>query len=68
MCASNDPFIRRHQDIRPANILVFSGNGVSPYDYHFKIADLGLSTFQPNVAPLNEPSDLDPFGTRAYGK
>lgn len=56
-----------HQDVKPANILVFSGNGDSPYDCHFKIADLGLAHFKPNVSQPNDPSDLDAFGTRAYG-
>ena len=54
--------------IKISNILVFRGNGASQYDYDFKIADLGLSNFKPNVAQLNEPSGLDTFGTRAYGK
>lgn len=57
----------RHQDIKPANILVFSGNGPSSYDRHFKIADLGLSQFQPSGPQLHEVSGLDAFGTRAYG-
>lgn len=56
-----------HQDVKPANILVFGGNGISPYDCHFKIADLGLTHFQPSVSQLNDPSDIDAFGTRAYG-
>lgn len=55
-----------HQDIKPANILVFGANGTSPYDCHFKIADLGLTRFKP-VSQQNDPSDLDAFGTRAYG-
>ncbi|CAF9943242.1 MAG: hypothetical protein ALECFALPRED_010901 [Alectoria fallacina] len=56
-----------HQDVKPANILVFGGNGSSPYDCHFKIADLGLTHFIPSVSQPNDPSDLDAFGTRAYG-
>ena len=59
--------IRWHQDIKPANILVFSGDSNSPYDRHFKIADLGLTHFKPSVFPSNDLSDLDAFGTRAYG-
>lgn len=58
---------RIHQDIKPANILVFGGNGTSPYDCNFKIADLGLTHFKPSVAQANDPSGLDAFGTRAYG-
>ena len=58
---------RIHQDIKPANILVFSGNGTSPYDCYFKIADLGLTHFKPSGSQPNDPSELDAFGTRAYG-
>ena len=59
---------RIHQDVKPANILVFSGNGTSPYDCHFKIADLGLTHFKPSDPQFDDPSDLDAFGTRAYGR
>lgn len=58
---------RIHQDIKPANILVFGGNGTSPYDCYFKLADLGLTHFKPSNSQLDDPSDLDAFGTRAYG-
>ena len=58
---------RWHQDVKPANILVFSGNSSSPYDCHFKIADLGLTHFKPTISQAADPSDLDAFGTRAYG-
>lgn len=58
---------RIHQDIKPANILVFSGDGTSPYDCHFKVADLGLTHFKPSDSQPNDPSELDAFGTRAYG-
>ena len=58
---------RIHQDIKPANILVFGGNGTSPYDRYFKVADLGLTHFKPSDSQLDDPSDLDAFGTRAYG-
>ncbi|KAL8896162.1 MAG: hypothetical protein Q9207_007843 [Kuettlingeria erythrocarpa] len=56
-----------HQDIKPANILVFGGHPESPYDCEFKIADLGLAHFKPNDSQAHDPSDLDAFGTRAYG-
>ncbi|KAL9612988.1 MAG: hypothetical protein Q9167_002465 [Letrouitia subvulpina] len=56
-----------HQDIKPANILVFSGSGTSSYDVYFKIADLSLCHFKPGEAQQPEDSDLDAFGTRAYG-
>ena len=58
---------RWHQDVKPANILVFSGNSSSPYDCQFKIADLGLSHFKPTISQATDASDLDAFGTRAYG-
>ena len=56
-----------HQDIKPANILVFSGDTHSPYDSYFKIADLGLSHFKAGVASQSDASDFDAYGTRAYG-
>lgn len=58
---------RWHQDVKPANILVFSGNSSSPYDCHFKIADLGLAHFKPSIPQATDPLDFDAFGTRAYG-
>lgn len=61
------PSNRWHQDVTPANILVFGGNGTSRFDCHFKIADLGLAHFKPCDSQLDDPSDLDAFGTRAYG-
>lgn len=68
ICITSNILVNRwHQDVKPANILVFGGNGSSPYDCHFKIADLGLTHFIPSVSQPNDPSDLDAFGTRAYG-
>lgn len=58
---------RMHQDIKPANILVFRGKGNSPYDRHFKIGDLVLTSFQPSASQSNDPTDFEAFGTRAYG-
>ena len=60
--------IRWHQDIKPANILVFGGGRTSPYDRDFKIADLGHTHFKASVPQQNDPLDLDALGTRAYGK
>lgn len=59
---------RWHQDIKPANILVFSGSGPSQYDVHFKIADLSLCHFKQSDSLQHDESDLDAIGTRAYGK
>ncbi|MCJ1391817.1 hypothetical protein MMC18_004684 [Xylographa bjoerkii] len=56
-----------HQDIKPANIFVFTGTENSPYDCQFKIGDLGLTHFRPSNSGPNDPLDLDVFGTRAYG-
>ena len=56
-----------HQDVKPANILVFSGDSDLPYDRHFKIADLGLTHFKPSDSQSNDILDFDAFGTRAYG-
>lgn len=55
-----------HQDIKPANILVFSGIGTSGYDVYFKIAKLSLYHFKTSEAQQPEDSNLDAFGTRAY--
>ena len=39
----NLTMLRIHQDIQPANILVFPGDTGSPYDVYFKLADFGLT-------------------------
>lgn len=41
---------------------------MTPYDCHFKIADLGLSHFKKHIPGLRTATDKDTFGTRAYGK
>ncbi|KAL9125734.1 MAG: hypothetical protein Q9217_005105 [Psora testacea] len=56
-----------HQDIKPANILVFSRSGTSCYDVYFKLADMSLCHFKQSESLQHEHSDLDAFGTRAYG-
>ena len=58
---------RWHQDIKPANILVVSGSGTSSSDVYFKIADLSRCHFKESLSLQHEDSDLDAFGTRAYG-
>ena len=57
-----------HQDIKPSNILVQSCGRRSPYDYQFKIADLGLSHFQRYIGSGRGATDRDAFGTHAYGQ
>lgn len=60
---------RWHQDVKPSNILVCSGDSKSPYGYRFKLGDLGLSHFKMNVTPRKGPvTDADSYGTRAYGE
>lgn len=59
---------RWHQDIKPRNILVKSKKGGSPYDYEFKLADLGLSHFKKHVPSQRGTTDRDTYGTRTYGR
>ncbi|KAL9122286.1 MAG: hypothetical protein Q9187_001163, partial [Circinaria calcarea] len=57
-----------HQDVKPPNILIGSGDSKSPYCYQFKLGDLGLSHFKENTKPRKElVTDADSYGTRAYG-
>lgn len=70
---------RWHQDIKPENILVCSDPSTSPYDVHFRLADLGLSHFRREKArceqaqkqgqsTLEDVRDKDAGGTREYGR
>ena len=65
-------YARWHQDIKPENILVFSGVGTSPFDVHFKIADLSLCHFKRSKDLVSEDSNADTdssvTGTRTYGR
>ncbi|CAG8952521.1 hypothetical protein HYFRA_00009625 [Hymenoscyphus fraxineus] len=56
-----------HQDIKPRNILVFSNNSSSPYEFTFKLADLGLSHFQQTVDGETTAPAADSYGTSTYG-
>jgi hypothetical protein len=58
---------RWHQDIKPENILLVSNDAQSPYDWQFKLGDLGLSHFNSNVVSSREPTASDAHGTRTYG-
>jgi serine/threonine protein kinase len=58
-------FLRWHQDVKPDNILVKSNGIDSPYDWKFKLSDLGLSHFK---RESQEGSDFDAYGTETYGK
>ena len=57
---------RWHQDVKPTNILVVLGNGKSPYDVTFKLADLGLRHFSKVVAEQTDPMGEDLGGSRVY--
>ena len=56
-----------HQDVNPSNILVKSHKGRSRYDCHFKLADLGLSHFKKHTSSPRDATDVDTWGTNAYG-
>ena len=58
---------RWHQDVKPSNILVVSNGQASPYNYQFKLADLGTSHFKRTFQNQMDVSDRDTYGTRAYG-
>lgn len=58
---------RWHQDVKPANILVLSRGLASPYEFQFKLADLGLSHFTSTVRLETDLVEKDTRGTRAYG-
>ncbi|GAB7349672.1 hypothetical protein MBLNU459_g0345t1 [Dothideomycetes sp. NU459] len=66
---SDYPFFRGvHQDIKPDNILAFSLNNHSPFQWTFKLADLGLSHFKQFSGSPDDVKDRDTQGTRTYGK
>ncbi|KAF2204802.1 kinase-like protein [Delitschia confertaspora ATCC 74209] len=54
-----------HQDVKPSNILVCSGNQNSPYDVVFKLADMGLSHFTA-VMKGEDAESIDGYGTAMY--
>ncbi|KIX03656.1 uncharacterized protein Z518_07209 [Rhinocladiella mackenziei CBS 650.93] len=67
-----------HQDIKPDNILVCSGPSGSPYDFKFKLGDLGLAHFRKEKfrhenarklgrGQLQSILDKDSGGTKIYG-
>ena len=59
---------RWHQDVKPRNILVLSGESNNPYDVQFKLADLGLSHFKRTAKLDRRIADSDIGGTKDYGK
>ena len=60
--------LRWHQDVKPKNILVLSGDSNNPYDVEFKLADLGLSHFKRTLKLDRKIVDGDVGGTIDYGR
>lgn len=60
-------WVRIHQDIKPSNILVTGIKENTPYNWNFKLADLGISHFKRVVDPFGSVKDKDSYGTRLYG-
>lgn len=58
---------RWHSDLKPANILVVSGNTDSPFDCEFRLADLGTSNFARLAALGHDIQTADEGATRQYG-
>ena len=59
-----------HQDVKPQNILVVSSGSGNTRDWQFKLADLGISHFNPrNVGSSRQNSTAsDAYGTQTYGE
>ncbi|KAF4454846.1 serine/threonine protein kinase [Fusarium austroafricanum] len=55
-----------HQDIQPANILVFPRNTDSPYDVSFKLADFGLAEIVRGVEGEGATVPTENEGNRMY--
>jgi len=56
-----------HQDVKPANILVFSNGKKSPYDWKFKLADFGLCRFKYSVKGSGGVTTASSHSTTTYG-
>lgn len=56
-----------HQDLKPENIFVFSGEDGTPYNYRFKIGDFGLSSISLVEAKGEEMAGPDNKSTKMYG-
>ena len=56
-----------HQDVKPANILVQGSSQSSPYDWKFKLGDLGLSHFNKKIVSQTDATRPDNHGTKTYG-
>lgn len=58
---------RWHQDVKPENILVLSNGSKNPQDWHFKLADLGISHFKRGESLREDSTASDSYGTHTYG-
>lgn len=73
MLCFGDPFriakevCRWHQDVKPDNILVVSNGARCPYEWQFKLGDLGLSYFNSEVGMLGGSTASAAHGTKTYG-
>ncbi|KAH6717034.1 hypothetical protein BKA61DRAFT_600947 [Leptodontidium sp. MPI-SDFR-AT-0119] len=56
-----------HQDVKPENILVLSNGSKNPQDWHFKLADLGISHFKRGESLREDSTASDSYGTHTYG-
>ncbi|KAG4434108.1 hypothetical protein IFR05_010417 [Cadophora sp. M221] len=56
-----------HQDVKPENILVLSNGSKNPLDWHFKLADLGISHFKRGKSLREDSTASDSYGTHTYG-
>ncbi|KAH7393820.1 hypothetical protein DE146DRAFT_616618 [Phaeosphaeria sp. MPI-PUGE-AT-0046c] len=55
-----------HQDIKPANILVCKNSANHPFDYSFKVVDLGLTYFNVGDSHGAKYHKKDGRGTQTY--
>ncbi len=58
---------RWHQDIKPENILIVSNGARCPYEWQFKLGDLGLSHFNSEVSMPRDSTIRAAHGTKTYG-
>lgn len=59
--------LRWHQDVKPDNILVLSNGSRLPFEWKFKLADLGISHFKSDSSSRDSMAS-DTWGTITYGR